>query len=262
MEIGWDIIAILSLVGLCAGFIDSIAGGGGLIALPAILATGMSPLAALGTNKAQCIFGTITATYRFAKAGLVEWRYITPAIIGAAVGACIGVWAVQSVSPGGLKFVIPLLLLLAAGYFLFSPRMHDEDAHRRLSTRGFTVAAAGLGFYDGFFGPGAGSFYTAGLVALYGMGLTRATAHTKVLNMTSNVIATVAFSIAGYPVWKVGIAMGLGQIAGAWIGTHYAVRHGAKVIRPLIIIVSLGLTLRLLLDPENPLRQFVVERFL
>jgi uncharacterized membrane protein YfcA len=257
MEIGWELIALLALVGMLAGIIDSIAGGGGLLALPTILATGMPPLAALATNKLQSMCGTATATVRYAKAGLIEWRHMVPSIITTAIGAALGVVAVQSISQNALKLVIPVLLIAAVLYFLLSPRMGDDDAHQRLSLNLYAGVAGVIGLYDGFFGPGTGSFFAVSLVGLAGMGLTRATAHTKVLNLTSNIVAVALFAAGGHIIWTVGLAMSAGQIAGAWIGSHLAVRHGARVIRPLLILVSLGLTARLLLDPDNPLRAII-----
>jgi uncharacterized membrane protein YfcA len=257
MDIGFDTIALLALVALLGGLVDSIAGGGGLLVMPALLWTGMSPLQALATNKLQAVFGTATACTRFAKAGLIEWRPLLPALALTFAGACGGAITVQMIDARWLKLIVPVLLVLAALYFLLSPRMDDSDAHKRLTLIGYVPIACAIGFYDGFFGPGTGSFFAVSLVALAGMGLTRATAHTKALNFTTNVASVLLFAFSGHMLWLVGFAMAVGQIVGASLGSHLALRHGARLIRPLLVIISLGLTARMLFDPENPLRQLL-----
>ncbi len=255
MHLGWEILSLLALVGLVAGFVDSIAGGGGLLALPAILATGISPIQALATNKAQSVWGTLLAVTRFHHGGLIQWRALAPVIATTFASAMLGAFVVQSIRPDTLKLVVPLLLIAAVVYFLFSPRMSDEDVHHRITIGAYAFVAPFIGFYDGFFGPGTGSFFAISLVGLAGMGLTRATAHTKVLNATSNLASLILFALAGHVVLLVGAVMAVGQVAGGWLGAHYAVRHGARLIRPLLVLMSLGLTVKLLLDPANPLRQ-------
>ncbi|MEO7814013.1 MAG: TSUP family transporter [Sphingomicrobium sp.] len=236
----------LTAVAVLTGFIDSIAGGGGLITMPALLFAGVPPINALATNKLQSMFGTATACFNYARKGLVDWRsnWLSIVLIFLAAGA--GVIVVQSVSSKALALVIPLLLLAVAAYVLVSPRMSDEDAHERISTNGYSPIGATIGFYDGFFGPGTGSFFTTSLVALRGLGLTRATALTKLFNLTSNVAAVLLFAIGGKMFWLLGLCMAAGAMIGGWIGSHTAMRFGAKVIRPLLVILSLGLTARLL----------------
>ena len=237
---------ILTLVAVLTGFIDSIAGGGGLIMMPALLFAGVPPINALATNKLQSMFGTATAFANYARKGLVDWRsnWLSVASIFVAAGA--GVIVVQLVSSKALALVIPLLLLAVAVYVLISPQMSDEDAHELISAKAYSPIGAVIGFYDGFFGPGTGSFFTTSLVALRGLGLTRATALTKLLNLTSNVAAVLLFAIGGKIIWLLGFSMAAGAMLGGWIGSHTAMRFGAKVIRPLLVILSLGLTARLL----------------
>jgi uncharacterized protein len=130
--------------------------------------------------------------------------------------------------------------------FCFSPRMSDEDAHQRISAHGYAPIGATIGAYDGFFGPGTGSFFTATLVGLRGHGLTRATALTKLFNLTSNIASVLFFAIGGKMLWLLGLSMAAGAMLGGWIGSHTAMRFGAQIIRPLLVILSLGLTARLL----------------
>ncbi|MEO0032939.1 MAG: hypothetical protein RIS94_2697, partial [Pseudomonadota bacterium] len=145
-----------------------------------------------------------------------------------------------------------LLLMAVALYTVLSPRMDDSDSHARLTDRGYLPVAGTVGFYDGFFGPGAGQFYTTTLVSLRGLGLTRATGLTKLLNVTSNIASGIVFALGGQVLWMLGLCMGMGAIAGAWLGSHAATRFGAKVIRPLLVTVSLGLTGRLVWAWFNP----------
>ena len=236
----------LTAVAVLTGFIDAIAGGGGLIMLPALIFAGVPPLNALATNKLQSMFGTATAFSNFARAGLVDWRQNILAMALVFVGASGGVVLIQSIDPRALSLVIPALLIVVALYFLLSPRMTDDDAHQRLSQAGYGPVAAAIGAYDGFFGPGTGSFFTASLVALRGLGLTRATALTKLLNLTSNVASVLLFALGGQMWWLLGLCMAAGAMTGGYIGSHTAMRFGAQVIRPLLVLISLGLTARLL----------------
>ena len=251
-------LIFLAGAGFGAGLVDAIAGGGGLLTVPALLATGMPVYLVLGTNKAQSSVGTTVATWRYARGGLVDWRVLWPSILASGVGAAGGVWLVHRIALDALKLAIPVLMLAAILYFLLSPRMTDAESQSRISLRLFPPIAGLIGFYDGFFGPGTGSFCAAALVGLVGMGLSRATGNTKALNLTSNTVSVILFIAAGQVAWMIAIVMGLCNIFGAWIGTHMALKHGARVIRPLLIIVSLALTLKMLLDPANPIRGLLV----
>ena len=140
-------LIILALAGFGAGFVDSIAGGGGLLTVPALLATGMPPLLALGTNKAQSSVGTAIATWRYSRAGLINWRGLAPSIMFTVLGAALGTWLVQIITIATLKLIIPLLMLGAIIYFIVSPRMTDDDAHQRLSLAAYAPIAGAIGFY-------------------------------------------------------------------------------------------------------------------
>ena len=240
------IIAALTATAVLTGFIDAIAGGGGLIMMPALLFAGVPPIQALGTNKLQSMFGTTIAFRNFAAKGLVDWRAHKGTIALIFIGASVGVIAVQAIDPGALKLIIPLLLIAVALYVILSPRMSDEDAHHRVGARGYGPVATLIGAYDGFFGPGTGSFFTASLVGLRGFGLTRATATTKLFNLTSNVASVLLFALGGKILWLLGLSMAAGAMLGGWLGSHTAMRFGAKVIRPLLVTLSIALTARLL----------------
>ena len=236
----------LTGVALVTGFIDAIAGGGGLIMMPALLFAGVPPLHALGTNKLQSMFGTGTALRNFWRSGLVEWQRNRLTVLVVFVGAVVGVLIVQSLETKLLNLIIPVLLVASAIYILLSPRMSDEDAHHRVSSKGYAPIGGAIGLYDGFFGPGAGTFYTTSLVALRGYGLTKASAVTKLFNFTSNVASVLIFALGGHLLWLLGLCMAVGAMAGAWLGSHTALRFGARLIRPLLVVISLGLTGRLL----------------
>lgn len=236
----------LTAVAVLSGFVDAIAGGGGLILMPALFWAGLPPHLALGTNKVQSLAGTSTALRNYLRGGHVDWRGNLPLALLVLLGAAGGSLAVQAIDPKSLQLVVPILLLGAAAYVIFSPRMTDEDAHQRLGRKGYAPIAGGIGFYDGFFGPGTGSFFTTSLVGLRGLGLTRAAGTTKLLNASSNLGSLIVFVIGGKVIWLLGLCMALGAMTGNWLGSHFAMKHGARVIRPLLIITSLGMTGRLI----------------
>ncbi len=243
-----ELCALLIFVGAAAGFIDAIAGGGGLLTLPVLMATGLSPIQALATNKLQGSFGTLTASLNFVHKGELHLRPLLPAIVCTFAGSAAGTVAVQVLEAQLLSRLVPVMLIAFSLYFLFSPRIGDTDAHRRMGGWAFALLIGfALGFYDGFFGPGTGSFFAVAYVALLGYSLRRATAHTKVLNFTSNIASLMFFVAAGHVVWTLGLSMGIGQVGGAWAGSHMVVRHGTRLIRPLLVMVSLAISLKLLL---------------
>lgn len=254
MDLSWSLGAALAGVGLVAGFVDAIAGGGGLLTVPALLLAGFDPVSALATNKLQSSFGSGSAAYAFARHGLIDVRSVAGMIAATFAGACLGVLAVRVAPLDLLAAVLPVLLMLMAAYFAVSPKLSDADARARVTPRTFALtAAAGIGFYDGLFGPGTGSFFMLAFVLLLGYGVVRASAHTKLLNFVSNIAALMMFAASGKIVLAVGLAMGAGQFLGAQAGSHLAIRHGARLVRPLLVLVCFAMAVRLLADPSNPL---------
>ena len=244
-----DTLMLLVFVAGLAGMIDAIAGGGGLLALPALLWAGLPPVQALATNKLQGTFGTLTASWNFIRRGEIDLARLKLAITLTFAGSVAGTLAVQHLGSELLMRVVPGLLITFAVYFLFSPRIGDEDAHHRIGHGLFGLLVGfSVGFYDGFFGPGAGTFFAAGFVLLLGYNLRRATAGTKILNFTSNLSSLLFFALAGEVVWQIGLPMGLAQMAGAWVGSHLVIRHGTRLIRPLLVVVSLAISVRLLIS--------------
>ncbi|MGH8072488.1 MAG: TSUP family transporter [Lysobacter sp.] len=253
MEFGIEVIALLMGVAFVAGVIDAIAGGGGLLTIPALMAAGMSPVHAIATNKLQSSFGTASAVVAFARKGRIDFRRFLKPAIGAFLGSAVGAWVLQRVDPTFLAGLIPVLLILMVIYFTVAPKASEEDRHSRLGIGALVGIVTTIGFYDGFFGPGAGSFLTTALVALFGLGLVSATAHAKLLNLASNIAALITLMIGGQVMWMIGLLMAVASIAGGQVGAHLTLRIGGRMIRPLLVIMALALTVKLLADPANPL---------
>ena len=230
---------LLVVAGGIAGFVDSIAGGGGIITLPALLAAGLPPHLALGTNKLQATFGSLTASLRYRAAGIVRFRDILPGIAATAVGAGLGALAVSTVDAGILRILIPLLLLAILIFLALRPRFGLQKEERRVGWLPFwIIAGLTLGFYDGFFGPGTGTFWAMALVGLAGLDMQGATAHTKVANFTSNLLSLAVFAIAGTVAITIGLAMGAAEAAGAWAGSRMVLKRGAAFVRMVILAVT------------------------
>lgn len=241
------VIAVFLLItGLVAGFVDSIAGGGGLVTLPVLLAAGLPPQVALGTNKLQGSFGTLSSSFNYIRNGDVRLTDCYFGIICTFIGAVAGSWAVQTMAPGFIKHVIPFLLVLVLLYTIFSPNLGDEDFDPKMSHNVFFLLfGVGLGFYDGFFGPGTGSFWTAALCIFLGFNMAKAAGFTRIMNFTSNIVALSMFVIGGNVHYKVGVIMALGQIIGARMGSSLAIKRGAGFIRPVFFTVVLMTIIRL-----------------
>jgi uncharacterized membrane protein YfcA len=238
---------LLLCTGAVAGLVDSIAGGGGLITLPIALAVGMPPKIALGTNKFQASFGSFTAAFYYVKHKVVDLRGVRIGILFTILGAAVGTWAVEQIGSDILNRVIPFLLLAIVVYTLVTPKLGEVDTHPRIPfSLFFGVAGLVLGFYDGFFGPGVGSFWAMAIVLTLGLNLTKATGATKVMNFTSNVVSLALFLAGGYVWFAAGLTMALGQVIGARIGSQLVVKKGVSIIRPIYIIIVVATTLKLL----------------
>jgi uncharacterized membrane protein YfcA len=235
--------------GLAAGFVDSVAGGGGLITLPVLLNLGMSPQFALGTNKLQASFGSGSAAGHYAQARIVPLRDCIRGFVLTLVGAALGSLAVQHLDPSLLRKLIPVLLISVAAYTLVKPQLGASDQPPRMGRAGFDVLfGLALGFYDGFFGPGTGTFWTMAYVLVLGFNLTRATGYTKVMNFASNLSSLALFLIAGKVFFVAGLTMGVGQLLGARAGARLVVARGTRFIRPVFLAVVLALTAKLIYE--------------
>lgn len=251
--LGPEMLGILFAVALLAGFIDSIAGGGGLLTVPALLAVGVPPAQALATNKLQSVGGSFSASLYFVRRGAVKLSEQKLTILLTFIGAMTGAIMVQHMRADLLRQILPLLVVGIGLYFLLTPRLGEEERAQRLTGLAFGLAAGGcVGFYDGFFGPGAGSFYALTYVTLSGFTLAKATAHAKVLNFTSNAGGLLLFILGGKVIWGIGLVMLVGQVLGARLGAHMVLTRGQKLIRPMIVLVSLVMSGKLLYDNHGP----------
>jgi len=207
---------------------------------------GLDPVTAIATNKLQSSFGSGSAALSFARAGYLRLSDMKWIVALAAAGAVVGASLLASVPTDAIVTALPVLLVAVALYFALSPRISDKGSRGRMSPALFAATIVPLiGCYDGLFGPGTGSFFMLAFVGLRGLGLIAATARVKAANFASNIagLATLAFS--GHVIWTLGFAMGAGQFAGAHLGARAAMLAGARLIKPLLIVISLALAARL-----------------
>ena len=236
-----EILAFLFLVGVMAGFLDTLVGGGGLLAVPALLLSGIPPIYVLGTNKFQGSMGTGIATFLLFRKKKLNWKTVKKLMIASFIGSVIGGIIVQFIDTEGLSFVIPVVLVFIAIYFIVSPKPKAMSSSPKSDSRFESYAVPGVGFYDGMFGPGAGSFFVMTGVMLKKLEIIEATILAKPLNFASNIAGFIVFFVFGHIAFVVGLVMMLGQLIGSFLGTHYLLKANPKVIRALIVISSLSM---------------------
>ncbi|NPD24710.1 MULTISPECIES: TSUP family transporter [Corallococcus] len=249
MDVSAVQLVLLCVAALSAGFVDAIAGGGGLISLPALLAAGLPAHVALGTNKGQSVFGSGAAMVRFARAGLVDWKLARATFPFGLMGAFGGAALVLLLKPEVLKPLVLVLLIAVAVFLAFrrTPPKRDgvEPSPRPRAQAIGALIALCLGTYDGFFGPGTGTFLIVAFSSLLGHGLARASADAKVVNFASNLASVSLFTLKGVVLWKVALPMAAAQFTGAWLGAHVAVKGGDRVVRVVVLGVVAALVLKL-----------------
>jgi uncharacterized membrane protein YfcA len=240
-------IAILTLAALTAGTVDAIAGGGGLITLPALLAVGLLPHEALGTNKGQSVWGSGAALAAFWRAKRVDRKQAAYTFPLGIVGSLIGASLVSMIDKNTLRPIVIAMLVGAAVLLVIRKPARDQDAP---AARPIVAAllALSIAFYDGFFGPGTGTFLIVGFVALCGRSLVHASADAKVVNFASNIAAVVVLGYHGFIRWEIALPMAFGQLLGGIIGAHFAMRGGERVVRSVVLLVSGALIVKLLVD--------------
>lgn len=240
-----ELLSFLFIIAIVAGLIDTLAGGGGLISLPALILAGVPPLAALGTNKLQGSMGTATATYLMFRNRRINYRESKPLMQSAFIGATIGAIAVQFINTDVLSFVIPMVLLLIVVYFVASPLMKKKSNKNHLSSGAYKNSVLPpIGFYDGMFGPGTGSFFALAGVSCRGHDLITSTAIAKSLNFATNVASLIIFLAAGHVVWVVGLIMMLGQAIGAHFGAHFLFKIKPSYLRLVVVIMSTSMLVK------------------
>lgn len=233
---------IISLASLLAGFVDAIVGGGGLILLPALFATFATapPATLLGTNKSASVWGTAISTWQYGRKVTLPWRAMMPAALVGFAGSFLGAWAVTQISPDFLRKLLPLILVGVLAYTLARKHMGRDHRPRYSGRQETTVACLiglTIGFYDGFFGPGTGSFFVFLFVRLMGYDFLNASASAKLLNLATNIAALALFTLKGHVWWHFALPLAIANVLGAMLGTYMALRHGTGFVRGIFILV-------------------------
>lgn len=247
MEFSAETITLLFFVAMLAGWVDVIAGGGGLLTIPALIMVGVPPAAALATNKLQGSVGTLIASLYFLKNRAIEFGEIKWLLLSTFIGSVFGSWLLLQIDADSLTIFLPLLLIATGVYFLSAPNIDDRERTQKISLLAVAILVAPLlGFYDGFFGPGTGSFMALAFVSLCGYSLSRATANAKILNFTSNIASLLYFIVYGDIYWLLGLIMIGGQTIGAVFGAKTVMKKGARLIKPVVVIVCFLMAITIL----------------
>ena len=241
-----EILTFLFFVGMVAGFLDTLVGGGGLLAVPALLLSGIPPIYVLGTNKFQGSMGTGIATLLLFRKKKLNWNAIKYLMLVSFFGSVIGGVIVQFIDTKALSFAIPIVLVFISIYFIISPKPKTTSKDRVSSKSFDKYAVPAVGFYDGMFGPGAGSFFVMTAVMLKKLEIIQATILAKPLNFASNIAGFIVFFSFGHIAFLIGLIMMAGQLIGAFFGTHYLLKANPLVIRFLIVIMSISMLARYL----------------
>lgn len=242
-------LVFLCLAGFFAALVDSIAGGGGIISLPAYLFAGVPTHIALGTNKFSSTAGSLTSSYKFIKSGNVNFSILKYLIPFTLVGATLGTNTVMKVNQNFLSTLVLILILFVGIYTLISKNIGLIDRNFSVTRHRLFLGillAFSLGFYDGFFGPGTGSFLIFGIISIFGFNFVKASANAKILNFVSNISSLVMFALKGQIYYLVGLPVAVAMIAGAHVGTRMALKNGSKFIKPIFVTMSLAVALKLL----------------
>jgi len=242
---------LLCIAGFVASFVDSIAGGGGLISVPAFMLAGLPPHMVLGTNKFSATAGSFTSSLKFIRSGKANFKLLKYLIPFTLIGSMLGVRAVLYIDQ---KFLTPLVLILIMFigiYTLFSKSLGLEDKFKGLTKKNVIfgiILALSLGFYDGFFGPGTGSFLVFGFINIFGFNFVSSSANARILNFTSNITALVLFALSGQIDYMLGVPVAIFMILGARMGTSVALSKGSKLIKPIFVTMSLAVAVKMLMN--------------
>lgn len=239
----------LCLGGFLASFVDSIAGGGGLISMPVLLIAGLPPHLALGTNKFGGAAGCFTSAYRYAKSGKTNNELLKNLVPFTIIGAILGVKCVLSISEEILNIMVFVMILVVAIYTYTSKGLGTEDKFEELTKRNINLGrllAFSLGFYDGFFGPGTGTFLAFALIKIYGFDFLNASANTKILNFASNFTALILFMFSGQILYRVAIFYAVSMMIGGYVGAKVAIKRGPTLIKPIFLVMAVGVAVKLI----------------
>ncbi len=239
-----EILSFLFVIGILAGFLDTLAGGGGLLSIPALMMSGMPPLLALGTNKLQASVGIGTATLLLLKKKKFDWAEVKILARATFIGSMVGAVIVQFIDTEVLSFVIPVVLGFIALYFVVSPEVKSKRDSKGSQRIYQNIILPIIGAYDGMFGPGTGSFYVMTGVVFKQLDLIKSAIVAKPLNLASNVASLIVFLSFGHVVWVIGFLMMGGQVIGASLGAHYLVKANPKALRFLIVFMSVAMLAR------------------
>lgn len=240
---------LLGVAAFSAGLVDAVVGGGGLIQLPTMFSVfpNMAPATLIGTNKLASIFGTSVAAVSYARRVAIAWSVAAPAAIAALVFAFLGAYTVTQVSAEFMRLLLPIVLVAVAAYTFARKDFGSVHAPVHSGVKEQTLAllvGSGIGFYDGFFGPGTGSFLVFLFVRIFGFDFLGASAVAKVVNVACNFAALIWFGYSGHLIWQLGLLMAICQIGGAFIGSRLAMKHGSGFVRQLFLIVVSVLILK------------------
>lgn len=238
------VLALLVFAAFAAGLVDAIAGGGGLITVPALLASGLPVPVALATNKGQAVFGAVSSFASFWTKNGVDRRRAPLGFLAGFVGSIAGARVLLLVRPEPLKPIVLVLLLAAAG-FVLQPRRPSSGTARTWAMAALGPIAFALGFYDGFFGPGTGSILIVAFVMVFGDTLTRASGNAKVVNLASNLAAVLLFTLKGTVLWRISFPMAFANAIGAFVGARLAVKRGDVFVRRVVLVVVSALVLKM-----------------
>ena len=244
-----SLLLLLCSIAFIAGYIDAIAGGGGLLTIPALLTAGLPAHTALGTNKLAATFGSFTASVTYYRKKLFDIKYWRQCLFFTAIGALLGTFVVDQISTETLEKILPLIILLAAIYSVFNRMQPDDKITLPVATNKTKwqqrIQGFSLGFYDGIAGPGTGAFWMVSTMAMYRINLLLTCGVARSMNFISNGFSLMAFIALGHVNFVLGIAMGLCLMLGAWLGAHSAIRFGSRFIRPVFVTVVVLIALRL-----------------
>lgn len=247
VPVEWWVIALLALAAFGAGLVDAIAGGGGLITVPALLAAGLPPSVCLATNKGQAAFGAVSSFASFWSRDGIDRPRVPLGFAAGFVGSLTGAWTVMHIDPKPLKPIVLVLLMLAATFIAW-PRKPSQGKARSWAMVALGPFAFALGFYDGFFGPGTGSILMIGFVLMFGDTLTRASGNAKAVNLASNLAALLLFSLRGAVIWRIALPMAAANALGSFVGARVALKGGDKFVRVVVLGVVTILVLKMAYD--------------